>query len=753
LKKIEVGAEAMKAKILLITAVLFASLFLVVVTPVNAELLPDDFTMTMYDPTDDVIRVRTGGAFLFDQHNNIDITKMTSSYIDNLGDLLDQIELSMTVTGTIQNSDYYRYGFGVVTEDGKYVIGYTSGAAVGFEYGSSTTFLVTPTVQGNTLTLRFNVAGIGNPQNKFEFKGGATYSKDAYERYIDFGPDKLILITEPSDGSTVNGQITIKGVILESIENKPSGDVEIKIDNGLWQDVTVNDPYWSFPLDTTTLSEDPPDHTISVRVEGETLGIVEDKITIYVDQSTGDYEPLNEIPQVHKGDWYEYISMGDASIVGIPIEVTNQMTTEIEDIETITVGGTSYETYVMKSHTDGGENLGYTQYNQTNDRWSWRKKDDFSTVQEHTISTVELDPRPETTVDAMTTYSPALETHNFFDVTVGFNIGPTDNRWTFNTNAQTESKTIIGGDETTNPDYSDNLNIIGECLYYLPNINVRGNTFEDIFVIRTHYDNPDYENPGVSVVEYYSKELGMPVRIDTFDTSRNLLFSLGLDDWKQVPYSIDIEDVTFDPSPPKAEKNNKIIIDVKNVGDEAAQNVKITVMDGNIEVAQETITSIAAGSTKDLTVDWKPSDEGNHSIQIIASYQNDDLDDETYYVDVDPPDEDTGFNILFLIIIVIVVVIIILAVVLLKRRGAETPEGEEAEAEAEEPTEAAAPAQAAAPVVVGAEPEVTPKPQAAPQGITESIQCPSCKQNFTVSYESKPVRVKCPSCGTEGVLR
>jgi phage FluMu protein Com len=33
------------------------------------------------------------------------------------------------------------------------------------------------------------------------------------------------------------------------------------------------------------------------------------------------------------------------------------------------------------------------------------------------------------------------------------------------------------------------------------------------------------------------------------------------------------------------------------------------------------------------------------------------------------------------------------------------------------------------------------------------ISCPACKKPFAVAETRRPIQVKCPSCGKEGVLR
>jgi hypothetical protein len=692
------------------------------------------------------MRVRTGGDFKFAPWDNVEIAKMTSTYIDN--DLeKDQIEMKMTVEGTIQKHDDYKYVFLVQADNVDYIfLAWNLGEPVGWKYEdplpmSNLLNGITATGQGtDTLTFTYNADAIGPPQSSFSFSGAAVYSEGDYQRYLDLAkPDKLVLITEPSDGSTVSGSnLMIKGEIMQSIDSQPNGNVEIDIDNsGNWQSVSGSDP-WSYPLDTTTLSAGP--HKIKVRVGNNPVANAYDEITITVDQDTGDYDTLPNPPVVHVGDWYHYETMGETTIAGINLDISNSLDSRVAAIETL--DGT--EVFRVESHSEGEQELGYIYYNNTVDKTTWKATDGFGTIEDYTDSTVYADFKGTTTVETWTEYTgKPLENHNDFDVTVGW-----DNKWTLNTHFESDSQTSHPGEEpTSNPHVSEDLKVSGECLEYLASHSVHGESYSDIYVIRTYY-----ENPGISIVEYYSEELGVPVQIDTYDASREPLFSLGLEDYYRPPFSIMIDEVRFDPSPPVADSSNKIIVSVKNVGVEEATNFELTIKEGDRTIKTETVSSISQGSTKDVSVDWTPNAEGNHTIHITATHDGDDLASKTVYVDVGPPKDDGGLPVpmeLLLILIIIIVVVVVLVIVIMKKRGA----GEAAPKEAEAPSETVQPQAVAAPVTVATEPEpqVTPATTEA-QMLSETIQCPSCKEGFTVRYESKPIRVKCPNCGTEGVL-
>jgi hypothetical protein len=730
------GAEEMRAKALLICAFLMASIFLVVVQPASAALTEDDYDITKYDPRDDVMRARTGGDFKFSPHNNVEITQISSKYITAA---IPKIELKMTVEGQIKNSEDYKYAFTVIADGDEYVLAaYQNGAAVGFKMNSDDLVLATATGENTkTLTITFAANEIGPPNSNFDIFGAAIYSIEDSERFLDMAPDKLLLITEPSDLSTVSGSISIKGEVRQYSGGSPSGTIKISIDGNTLEDVSGFDP-WSYNLDTTTLTDDT--HTIYVEIEGTDFN---DEITINIDQDTGNYNSFDLDPVVHVGDNYEYTSVGNPQLSGISLPISSEATTTVTDLTTVE----GKEVYQVESHSEGGDDIGYIEFSNTVDRTSWKAKNGFGTVKENTVTNVKIDYRPDTQVNTTTTYSPPLETHNNFQVEVGF-----ANIWTLHTTADAESETTVaGGGEPTHDQYTEPLDVTGECLYYLSTHNVHGNSFSDIYVIKSYY-----ENPGVSVVEFYSPELGVPVQIDTYDASRELMFSLGLSAWFQVPFSVDIDTITFDPAEPKVDSNTDIKVTVDNIGDEAASSVKVTIKDGDREIGEKTISSIPVGQSGEETFPWKPNSEGTHDIKVFLSYQNTPLTDKTVSVEVVKDDSVTNGGIPWiLILIIIIIVVVILVVVMMKSRGkkeSEAPPPAEAEAvEAEAAEEQTA--QAAGGVVVASEaPAVAAAQPPQTQMKQETIQCPSCKNGFTIEYESKPVRVKCPTCGMEGVL-
>ena len=177
----------MKTKVFFIVAMMFASLIMIIAQPVSAA---PTYDWTHYDPKDDVMRVRTGGDFKFAPWDNVEITKMTSEYITKTPE--DQIEMKMTVEGTIQKHDDYKYVFLVQADNVDYIfLAWNLGLPVGWKMGDDVPMNIplngiTATGQGtDTLTITYNISPIDDPESSFSLSGAAVYSEVDYQRYLD----------------------------------------------------------------------------------------------------------------------------------------------------------------------------------------------------------------------------------------------------------------------------------------------------------------------------------------------------------------------------------------------------------------------------------------------------------------------------------------------------------------------------------------------------------------------------------------
>lgn len=654
----------MKVEGILISVLLIANIFSFPIIPVSASLSENDFNLTKYDPKNDVMSVRTAGTILFSNWQDIEITKMTSSYIDN-PPLGPQIKFTMTVAGSIvTNDDLYKYAFGLLCDGEEYVIGYSDGVAVGFELGSGAIFIPIIDVSGNTLSLTVLLGDIGDPSNEFEFLGGAIYTREEeYERFLDLAPDRLLLITEPSNMSTISGTITVKGVVRESIDGKPSGDVRIQIDSDGWQTVSVIGSIWSYNMDTTTLSDNSM-HTIYVEMEGENLENAHDQIEIFVYQDTTDdsiYKSFNQKPKPVIGNWYEYVTIGTSQIFGIPIDISNEMRTQIQAYETIEVDGAYYDAYRLYSDSCGEQDLGYLAYRIETQRWTWREDSNFGIPIERTITESEVMGSPKKTIDSTTTYDPPLETHKNFFVKVGFN-----NKWSSITEVITESNTTLSGETIQNPTYCENLTITGECLYFKESHTVFGYKYNNIYLIRTYY-----ENPGMSIIEYYSPEYGVPVQMDMIDPSGTIISSIGLHQYPSRP-NFRIENVSFDPPNVMANSKNKIIVYVNSSNLDHAYNLEVLVMENGKLIAKKNLTLDPINSTRDVNIyNWIPRSKGTKNLTISLILWAHVIVEKEASVQVFPQEESNIFEsteLLVSILLFSICIVAIIGFIIFKRR-------------------------------------------------------------------------------------
>lgn len=663
----------MKWRILVISFVFIVSLWNIPLGPVGADLPPDDYNLTKYDPRADVMRLRTGGTCLFTVHNDVEITKITSRYlVPSIIPSDNQIELNMTVEGIIQMDDNYTYMFFVFADGQEYIFAYSNGMAIGFELGSDSSIpgLTAEGAGTNKLTIIFNIDNIGPPSVSYDFSGGAIYNNGDYERYFDFAPDKLLLITEPSEGSTINGLIDVRGVIRESIESRPSGSVRIKIDSGAWENVVGTDP-WSYPIDTTLLSEG--EHTIYVEIDGDDLENARDEITITVDQNKASYESFDNKPEMHVGDWYTYESIGNTNLGSLSLEMWYEVDVRVEAFERISEDGIEYEAFRINTNTENEQDLGYIAWRYEIDRTSWRENDNFGVVKERTITSTEIIGQSDTVTDTTTVYSPPLDHHNKSYVTVGFN-----NRWLFHITADSASNTTKPGETIDNPPFSESLEVTGECLYYKESHIVFNHTFDDIYLIKTYL-----ENPGIFTIEYYSPEMGVPVQVDIYDPNRNLITSVGLRMWEQAPYSIEIDDDEDDDGLPDSWEEEHF----GNLSEDGEEDFDGDGLTNNEEYNNNTNPKdedtdgdgmpdkweIENGLNATLNDSGLDADEDGHT--NLKEYLNGtDPQDENDPPDVTEKGEDSTSFEYWWILLILILIVVIIVIVLLARKGKRSQE-------------------------------------------------------------------------------
>ncbi|MBD3191163.1 MAG: hypothetical protein GF308_10985, partial [Candidatus Heimdallarchaeota archaeon] len=117
----------------------------------------------------------------------------------------------------------------------------------------------------------------------FAYSGSGSYTITV--TITDSAPDTTpptVSITNPTDGSTVSGTVTISAT---ASDNVGVSKVSCKVDSGTWSDDTSSPYEWTW--DTTGFSDGT--HTITCRAYDAAGNYADDQITVTVDNTQGDW--------------------------------------------------------------------------------------------------------------------------------------------------------------------------------------------------------------------------------------------------------------------------------------------------------------------------------------------------------------------------------------------------------------------------------------------------------------------------------
>jgi hypothetical protein len=572
---------------------LFVALTLVIVgfmsifiPNVTAQSLPE----TEYDPQNDVKQSDPGGTFkTATSKPNIDIIQMVVDEDTGIspGPLDDNFDFSITVDGTIQNDNDIQYVAIVSVSTETYLLQYRNNVASGYKMSDGSNFVVASSISSNTLTLTASQTAIPSISGLALYTGAVeTDSED--NRFVDIAPDKLILIKSPNDQSTVytiSDPLTVSGTTQWWDPNVYPVNVQYRIDGGgAWNTASTSDGgrTWSFTWDTTSLSGS---HTIETRASGGGLTVT-DSVTVTVNQNyvTQANRPVIQTgPTAHLGDHYEYKELQSGDLISLDLGAATDMTLDVVVQETVNVDGTNYDTYRFEIHQEGEASAGSGATSlsivTTTDRTSWKRDDDQAVVKDYTYTKVDVEgPVPydsvETKVNA--SYNPPQNVYEF-PMRVGI-----EDRWTVSSSV-TKNAQVKQQNEPwdTKPETTEQRTIISEALKE-ETINVFGTQY-DTFLVR-HGE----EETGLLTIEYYNEDVGAPVRIDTFDTNRRLIGSLGLKAHGTI--FIEVQSIESDPAEPKKGEEATVTITVRNSGTIALTSAQqITLKDGSTTIGTASI--------------------------------------------------------------------------------------------------------------------------------------------------------------------
>ncbi len=502
----------------------------------------EGFDLIYDDPEGDVEDWE--GIIYAQGYEHIDILEVRSS--ENI--LGNQLILEMIVSGVITDSDDVTYYFYLMDgEEWIYIIMYSNGVCAGFSMEDGNEDVLVASGSGtDTLEVRVQMSDIGEVK-EFDFWGEADEYDDVAELSLfDYAPDSgspwdeypdyyemPVMITEPKPGATVSGTKIIEGNTdpyygMESVEIQFDSESE-----GGWILTSTNDDWetWSYEWQSTGVADGK--HTLHARAYDGT-DYYFDTITVYVDQSNAVSPRTTDVPALKVGYEYRY-SVDMTGFYGLPtddMDMNMEMNMTVTKKETIEINGTVYEAYVIDTTMSMRMTMTFMEetmsVSSTGDGTQWLRSSDLASIKgimntQNTYSSYGMtmtDSQQSTTI-----YEPPMDKYEF-----PVSIAET---WT--------SASMVTSEITTSGSYSysteDTYESISELeALHVEEVTVPAGTFET-FVIWSKEMSEEYYGgsdpffgsvPGGYVLEYYSPDIGLPVKTEYYSDSRELTMSMEL---------------------------------------------------------------------------------------------------------------------------------------------------------------------------------------------------------------------------------
>lgn len=505
------------------------------------------FDLTYDDPEGDVEDME--GNTYKEGYEHLDILEISSS--ENI--LGTQLILEMTVTGVITDSEEITYTFYLMDkEEWIYIVTYSNGVGTGMNMEDGSTDVLQASGSGtSTLEVRVQMSNVGEI-SEFDFWSETSeYGEDQY--LWDYAPDSgpgwddddfgfyemPVMITEPRPGATVSGTKITTGVTDPYYEMV---SVEIQFDSqseGGWILTSTNDDWetWRCEWQSTGLPDG--EHTINARgYDGTEYHF--DSITVYVDQSNALSPPTTDVPTLKVGDELHYtmdMSMLEEEdlLEGMEMEMSTEMTMKVNKKESIEVNGIRYETYVIDMTmsmslimTYEGESMTSSA---TGEGTQWLRVSDLATIKaftETSYSSYGITTSSKSTV----TYDPPMNDYNFPMI-----IAET---WTSTCTITIEDTYTYDGEPDTETDSYEAI-MEYEALH-VEDVTVLAGTYET-FVIWSMETTEDYyggggtpffgSSPGYTL-NYYSPDIGFPVKSESYYPNRELYMSMELVSYREA---------------------------------------------------------------------------------------------------------------------------------------------------------------------------------------------------------------------------
>jgi len=557
-------------------------------------------TQTNYDPISDVVRFFADWRYIrCEGKGDVDIALLKSHEEAGLGGVVKYIIFNITVMGKIVLDSNHYYASFIGTNTGNYVIIVNGNKCIMVNADTGNEIPVAYwNAKDSSLVIKVSKDAMGNPTTMNWMAAAADVVSDN-EIYADVAPDHIPWIERPYDGEWVWGTIRIEGKIRLPITKIV--DVKIKIDEQNYVSVSKDSQDWSkwhYTLDTTKLGKGL--HRITVKAIDENNNEFFDSIAVYVDQSLAQSRPTaNVLKKITVGDYYEYSSTNEASFGVGSVFGTSSMWMKVVGYEPNPMGA-GY-VWIIRTHQESEGTKGTYSFSSKMDRYEWRSVTDYSLVKENESILFYGSVFGRREINTVSTYTPPLLDFNYTDGKIW--VGKAWNA----TYLCTSHTNISDGDRKS----YDNSNTFTYHYRFLgtKNISALGRIYETYALYWQKDDGLGY------TIYYYAPSIDMIVRMENYDSSRNLVSSLVISKLNRGDGTfITIKDVN---APAKGVVGEKVEVKVRvrNSGNNGTNSAYIALYLENEEVVNETF-AIGADEEKEVTIEFTPTDEGNFTLYI-----------------------------------------------------------------------------------------------------------------------------------------
>lgn len=522
----------MTSKFKEITPTIVTILLLIFSLLVNISV-GEDFDLTYQDPQGDVIDSLTGLS-QSSGYEHIDILQITSSSLETI--LGTQLIFQMNVLGVITNSNEITYTFQIMDSDATvYYITYQNGICTGVNMEDGSMDVLQATGTGtDTLEISVQLSDIGDISD-FDFSGTTLhYIEENSQYFVDLVGNVIIsddllgslempvTIVEPKFGATVSETKTILGITQSEYEMT---SVEIQMDsksNDGWILTSSSDNWgnWTYELDTTSYTDGK--HILHARAYNGSEYFF-DSVDLYINQENAESPRTTDLPKISVGDRFEYKIDADIPDLGgsISFESQGTMNYTVEKTERIVVDGTSYDTFVIKVEGSQISKTGDIETTLFSEGYDWIRTSDLANIKSEITTTSYTQNGDDTHVSIYNIsmiYEPPLDNYNF-PMSIGRSWTKSGEiRYSYESGSETLDETFFGPFEF-------------EALY-VEQVLVPAGSFET-FVLWTQ-ELYSRENTIACTLDYYSPKLGFPVKSESYDSQRNLYYTMELVSYEKV---------------------------------------------------------------------------------------------------------------------------------------------------------------------------------------------------------------------------